>query len=252
VGNGKRLLVESETLPPRPVARFQALDSFGQLAEIHRKTRQNNWWAACASLSSFFGIAVGVYHVELANFEYHHPEATLSYFGTGFVRFCIAALAFLTVASLAVYYDGRAYLLQIKGAYIPKGASFFMRLRRVGLLDACIWDMVCACLVSLFLSLFSLSLRLCEYACTYITRMHLHISHEYVSFVYVYHIFHTCMYIIRIYMCIIYIYIYLSHICIRMCMHISAYIYLYNICMYILFSIYNDLYAHMYVPKAYT
>ena len=204
VGNGKRLLVESETLPTGPVARFQALDSFGQLAEIHRKTRQNNWWAACASLSSFFGIAVGVYHVELANFEYHHPEATLPYFGTGFVRFCIAALAFLTVASLAVYYDGRAYLLQIKGAYIPKGASFFMRLRRVGLLDACIWDMVCACLVSLFLSLFSLSLRLCEHVhishvCMYIYNMNMQYMYiSMFSFVYMHHILHTYMYIIRI------------------------------------------------------
>ena len=51
VGNGKRLLVESEYAPPGPVARFQALDSFGQLAEIHRKTAQNNGWFASAAAS---------------------------------------------------------------------------------------------------------------------------------------------------------------------------------------------------------
>lgn len=48
VGNGKRLLVESEYAPPGPVARF---DSIGQLAEIHRKTAQNNGWFASAAAS---------------------------------------------------------------------------------------------------------------------------------------------------------------------------------------------------------
>ena len=68
VGNGKRLLIESDYAPPGPVARFQALDSFGQLGEIHRKTIQNNWWYAAACISSFIGFAAGVYYVELANF----------------------------------------------------------------------------------------------------------------------------------------------------------------------------------------
>jgi hypothetical protein len=142
VGNGKRLLVESEYAPPGPVARFQALDSFGQLAEIHRKTAQNDRWFACAAASSFLGIAVGMYHVELAGFEHRHPRAALPYLGAGFVRFCLVVLAFLTIFALAVYYDGRAYVLQLQGAYIPKHASFFTRLRRAGLLDACFWDML--------------------------------------------------------------------------------------------------------------
>ena len=144
VGNGKRLLVESEYAPPGPVARFQALDSFAQLAEMHRKTRQNNWWFAAAALSSFFGVAVGVYYVELSHFENAHPGAGLPGLGvgTGVVRFLIAALAFVSIFALAVYYDGCVYLQQIKGAYVPKQASLFTRLRRVALLDACFWDML--------------------------------------------------------------------------------------------------------------
>lgn len=142
VGNGKRLLVESDYAPPGPVARFQALDSFGQLAEIHRKTIQNNWWYAAACISSFFGFAAGVYYVEISNLEHQQPEILLPAFGTGFVRFCIVVLAFLTICALAVYYDGYVYILQIKGLYVPKNASFFMRLRRAGLLDTCFWDML--------------------------------------------------------------------------------------------------------------
>jgi len=151
VGNGKRLLVESEYAPPGPVARFQALDSFAQLAELHRKTRQNNWWFAAAALSSFFGVGVGLYYVELAHFERRHPGAGVPLLGvgTGVARFLIAVLAFVTIFALAVYYDGRVYLLQIKGAYVPKHASFFMRLRRVGLLDACMWDMLAQLVIPL-------------------------------------------------------------------------------------------------------
>lgn len=141
VGNGKRMLVESEYAPPGPVARFQGLDSFGQLAEVQRKTVQNGWWYSCASISSFLGIALGVYYVELASFEHQHG-AELPYFGAGFVRFCIVVLAFLSICALAIYYDGCVYVLQIKGTYIPKHASFFMRLRRAGLLDACFWDVI--------------------------------------------------------------------------------------------------------------
>lgn len=142
VGNGKRLLVESEYAPPIPVARFQALDSFGQLAEIHRKTKQNNWWYACASLTSFFGIAVGMYYVELSDWEQHHPQALLMEGGPAFIRFCLVALSFLTIFALAIYYHGCIYLMQIKGAYVPQNASFFVRLRRVGLLESCFWDIL--------------------------------------------------------------------------------------------------------------
>lgn len=141
VGNGKRQLVESEYAPPGPVARFQSLDTFGQLAEIHRKTIQNGWWYSCASIASFLGIAVGMYHVELASFEHQHQDRELPYFGAGFVRFCIVLLAFFTIFALAVFYDGCVYVLQIKGTYVPKNASFFTRLRRAGLLDACFLDM---------------------------------------------------------------------------------------------------------------
>jgi hypothetical protein len=141
VGNGSRLLVESEQAPPGHVARFQALDPFGQLAEIHRKTKLNNWWYACASISSFLGLLTGIYSVELADFEHRHQGDALPFLGAGLMHFCIVGSTLLCICALAVYYDGLAYLQQIKGVYVPKQASLFTRLRRVGLLDACFWDM---------------------------------------------------------------------------------------------------------------
>ena len=143
VGNGKRLLVESEYAPPGPVARFQTLDSFGQLAEIDRKTKQNNGWYAIAASSSMFGIAIGMYYVEFTHLEVSRPEIALPFgLGRGFLRFLIASLAFATIFALAVYYDGCVYLQQMKGTFVPKHTSFFMRLRRVGILDSCLWDML--------------------------------------------------------------------------------------------------------------
>lgn len=142
-GNAKRLLADGTPPPPGPPARFQPLDACGRLGAMQHTARQNDWWLGAATAASFAGIAAGVYYVELADFQRRHPGATVP-FGEGFVRVCLAGLAALSIFALVMHYNGRIYLLQIKGAWVSSSArvTFVSRLSRAGLLGAFVGDVL--------------------------------------------------------------------------------------------------------------
>jgi len=98
-------------------------------------------WFVVASGTSLSGIVVGVLVAELEHIDDRNGETVLGLL-VNFLKFCIVVISVISMYCFVEYYDGLVELAKARGTYIAKGASYFARLRRAGILNSFILDIV--------------------------------------------------------------------------------------------------------------